>query len=180
MRLIMATPLAIAFVLAACGESKSDQPKTAEEVASAASDLVKPEPGKYSSTVKIISMDIPGLPAAQAEQMKKMMSSSGSHTAEYCLTKEETDKGFEEMVKKSSAQDCTYDKFETTANTIDARMSCKSPQGGGTTTMTMNGAITSTSMKMVMEGGQKMPGIPGEGLVKMKMEVTSQRVGDCK
>lgn len=178
MRLIMATPLAIAFVLAACGDSKSDQPKTAQQVASEASALAKPQPGKYSSTVKILSMDIPGLPAAQAEQMKKMMSSAGSHTAEYCLTKEEADKGFEEMAKKSSARDCTYEKFEATSNTVDAKMTCKSPQGGATT-MTMNGTITSTSMKMMMEGEQKMPGVPGEGVVKTKIEVTSNRVGDC-
>lgn len=180
MRLILATPLAIAFVLAACGDSKSDsdQPKTMEQVASEASNLTKPEPGKYSSTMKVLSMEIPGLPAEQAEQMKKMMGSAGAHSAEYCLTKEEADKGFEEMAKKSSAQDCTYDRFEATANTVDAKMTCKSQQGG-TTTMTMNGAMTSTSMKMVMEGEQKMPGIPGDGVVKTKIEVTSRRIGDC-
>lgn len=181
MRLILATPLAIAFMLAACGDSgKSDQPKTVEQAASeAAATLAKPQPGKYSTTVKIISFDVPGLPAEQAEQMKKMMSSAGTHTAEYCLTKEEADKGFEEMAKKSSAQDCVYDKFEATANTVDAKMTCKSPQGAGTTTMTMNGTITSTSMRMVMEGEQNMPGLPGNGIAKTKIEATSQRIGDC-
>lgn len=178
MRLILALPLAIAFALAACGDSGGDQPKTAQQVASEASSLVKPEPGKYSSTMKIVSFDIPGLPAAQAEQMKQAMSSTGSHTAEYCLTKEEADKGFEEMARKSSDKNCVFDKFDATANTIDARMTCKTPQGG-TSTMAMTGAITATSMKMVMDGEQTMPGVPGKGVVKMKMEVTSRRIGDC-
>ena len=167
--------LATALLLAGCG--KSDTPKTPEEAAKeAAATMEKPEPGKYKSSVKILEFDIPGLPKDQAEQMKGMMGGAGqSH--EFCLTKADVDKGYEEMIKKSSQGNCKFEKFEASKNAIDAKMTCDMGNNSKST-MTMAGTTSSTSSKMTMDIDATNPQMPG-GKMHTKMEVTNERIGDC-
>jgi len=179
MRPVAVLPLLAAFALAACGsQTADDAPKTLEEVAKEAERMEKPEPGQYESTMKILDLSIPGLPADQAAQMKQMMGSMSSQTHSFCLTEEEANQGFEEMIRKSQQGECTFDRFNATANAIDAKMTCKAEEGGDAT-ITMKGTMHATSSTMDMEMDQNNADIPG-GKMHMKMQVTSKRVGECK
>lgn len=177
MRINLVLPLAGALLLAGCGSSDSG-PKTPEQAAKeAAANLEKPEPGKYRSTVKVLEFDIPGLPPQQADQMKEMMSGQKSQSHEFCLTKEDVDKGYEEMMKKSSEGNCTFDRFHAGSNTLDAQMTCDMGEGMKAVMM-MNGTTSSTGSKIVMDIDHASPQIPG-GKMHTKMEVTNERIGDC-
>ena len=174
--LSIAAPLAAVLFLAGCGKS-DEGPKTPEQAAAEASKMEKPEPGKYRSSVKVLEFDIPGLPAAQAEQMKGMLGGKEGQGHEFCLTPEDVAKGYEEMVKKSSEGNCTFEKFNAASNTLDAKMTCDMGNGMKSE-MTMQGTTSSTSSKMVMDINHTAPNIPG-GKMHTKMEVTNERIGDC-
>ncbi|MDD3800131.1 MAG: DUF3617 domain-containing protein [Novosphingobium sp.] len=171
-----AAPLAAAVLLAGCG--KSDQgPKTPEQAVQEAAKMVKPEPGKYRSTLKVLEFDIPGLAPEEAAQMKQMMGSHKQQSHEFCLTAEDVEKGYEQMIKKSSEGNCTFDRFNAGSNTLDAQMTCDMGQGTKAV-MTMNGTTSSTGSQMVMDINHTAPNIPG-GKMHTKMEVTNERIGEC-
>ena len=179
MRPFAALPVLAALALAACGDKPAeDAPKTLEQVAKEAEQMVKPQPGQYESSMKMIDLSIPGLPADQAAQMKQMMGSAGSQVNSFCLTEEEANMGFEEMIRKSQDGECSFDRFDATAGTIDAKMTCTPKEGGGSATITMKGTMTATSSTMDMEMDQTNPEMPG-GKMQMKMQVSSKRVGEC-
>ncbi len=179
MRLIIAVPLLTAIALAGCSK-EPDSPKTADQVKAEARQLVKPQPGQYRSTVKITNFSIPGMPAAQAERMKGMFSASGKST-EFCLSPADADKGFEEFSKRMAQGKCSFDQFNATSGTLDAKMTCQTGKGM-TGTYQMHGTFSATGSQMAMKVNQstagQIAGMPGAGMV-MEAEVINQRIGDC-
>lgn len=175
MHILPLTVLSIA--ISACGgsptENEAGEPLSMEEVAERAQNSsIKPEPGKYSVSMEVLEVSIPGAPPEVAEMMRGTMS---GQTQEYCMTQADVDKGFEEMARQGQDENCTFERFDIDGGDIDAKMSCDIP-GQGTMTMTMDGAATPTSsvMEMTMQGN--MAGI-GDSTIKMK--ASHQRIGDC-
>jgi major membrane immunogen (membrane-anchored lipoprotein) len=175
MRSIVALPLAAAVLLTAC--DSGDEPKSVEEVKQEMAGMVKPRPGLYRSTSKVVSFEVPGMPAAQAERMKQMFSTTEKGT-EFCLTPQEADKGFEEMTKKLAEGNCTYDRFETEGDRLDAKLTCETGEKMKAT-IEMKGTMGAEGSQMTMSVNQTPPGVPKGGAVKMVAEVASRRVGDC-
>ncbi|MGN6498502.1 MAG: DUF3617 domain-containing protein [Tsuneonella sp.] len=177
--LVAAIPLA-ALALAACNKEPA-KPKTPEEVAAAASKLAKPMPGLYKSSAKLMDFSIPGLPQDQADKMKAMIAKGETQDETYCLTKEEADKGFEDAVRKmASGQNgmkCTFAKFDTAGDSIDAEMTCSGP-GGTSANMKLDGEMAAQSSRLHMKMTQKVAAMPAE--MHMEMEVSSKRIGECK
>ena len=175
MRLIMLVPLA-ALALAAC--DKADKgPKSMEQAKQEAAQLERPDPGQYRQNTKITKFEVPGAPPEMVAQIRKMMEGQGG-AIEYCLSKADTEKGFAEMFKKGTQGDCTYDRFDASANTIDAVMTCKAGEGG-TAKMTMNGTVSSTGSKVNVNVEQKNDKSP-MGNANIAMELETKRIGDCK
>lgn len=172
------------LVLAGCGAPDSGQDGaegtvvadgevlSQDQLAEAASGMLRPEAGQYQTTMELIDVDIPGMPAAQLDMMKNMFETAAS--SEYCLTQEDADKGYEEMVRGGQKGDCEFQKFDTDGGNIDAAMTCNAD--GAVSRMTMVGTGTSTSgnMKMTME--QESTEM---GTIKMSMNVRHKRIGDC-
>lgn len=167
--------LPLALALAACGERGGDtagSTVTAEEVASRASDYVKPEPGLYRTSIEILEVDIPNAPPQVREMMKSSAASNQTH--EYCVTPQDVEKGLEQAIRKSQQGDCDYKKFEVAGGRIDAVMTCR--QQGQTVDMTMSGSGTATSSDMEMTMKMQMPGV-GESTIRSRSR--SERIGDC-
>lgn len=169
-----------ALALASCN-SEPAAPTSMEDVAKAAENLVKPTPGLYRSTANVTEFEIPGLPPEQAAQMKGMIGSSANQSSESCLTPEQAEDGFKSMAKQlgegSQGVKCEFAKFEADGSTLDADLKCTGP-GGVNVAMEMDGDIKPTSSVIKMKMSQKSAAIPG-GEVRMAMEVTSERIGDC-
>lgn len=178
------------FALAACG---SDEPAeqadetvaeeamvapegmSEDEIAAEMKKAILPKPGQYTSTAELVELEIPGVPAAQAQQMKDMMRASLSRTTSRCLTPDEAEKGFEELAK-AQQEGCTVDSFKVDGGKFAGKMICDNPEASGTMTMSGTGTETSSEMDMAMD--MTSANLPG-GRMAMKMHVTSKRTGEC-
>lgn len=168
--------LAAAASLAACDKADDKGPKTLEQAKAEARQLERPEPGSYRQVTKITKFEVPGAPPEMAEQMKAMLQGQGQE-ATFCLTKEDSEKGFEGMFKQVADGDCRYDRFNATSGTIDALMVCKTGTGG-TARLAMAGKVSKTGSTVkvnVEQSGEK----DATANAKIAMEVSSTRVGDC-
>lgn len=159
---------ALALTLSACGGAKD--PNEAAKESMAKSQL---KPGEYSMKMNITKLEMPGMPAAQLEQMKTQMASS-MPTSNFCLTAEQAKAGAEEMYKKMGQGDCKFDKFSDTGSAVSGTMNCNS--GGMAMTMTFNGTKSETSSSTDSEMQMKGP----TGTMVMGSHIEMNRVGDCK
>lgn len=178
MRLPLILSIGTVLALSACSK-EPDGPKTAEEVKAEMADLAadaRPEPGKYRTTIKILNIAIPGMPADQAQKMQGMFGGSGQ-SSEHCLTKEMASKGFEEFGKHAAQGNCTYDSFSAGGGKMDAVLTCKTAATVSTRSE-LHGTFTTTSSNLSMKTESSGDGLPG-GKMTMEAEVTSQRIGDC-
>jgi hypothetical protein len=130
---------------------------------------LKPEAGQYKAVITMTGMEIPGMPADMAGHGAGMTT-----TTEYCLTQEEVDKGFEEMMKRGQNGECAYESFNLADGKMDAVMVCKTPEGEAR--MTMNGTVTPTSSDFTASMAMQVPEM-GEG--KMTFTAKHERIGDC-
>ncbi|WEK02281.1 MAG: DUF3617 domain-containing protein [Candidatus Sphingomonas phytovorans] len=180
--LVMLLP-AIA-VLGACHSQSSVKAENASvaEVAAVTKDAVKLQPGKWQTTIKILSVDAPGMPAQMGAAMKQQMSAAGSQTVESCLTPEMVAKPPENMFA-GGAQNCTYEKFSMSDGKMDATLVCKGGAAGpGEMRATMSGNFASTSYDVTSDASMNMPAMPGAaggGKVNTKTQVIGKRVGEC-
>ena len=157
------------------GSSSDGGTVSMEEAARRAEEIVKPQPGQYRATVQVLDISLPGAPPQVVQQMEQMRK-AGAQTREYCLTPEQANKGFEEMIKQANSDDaCTFSKFEANGGKIDAVMNCSRPgQGSGRMVMQGTGSRTSSNMTMTMNIEA-----PGGNQMTMKMRSEQERIGDC-
>lgn len=164
----------LGLTLAGCGKSgdvtaENESPEAVAKKVAAAN--IKPQPGRWESSVKLEQMEMEGVPPQAKEAMAKQMGQV--HTFASCLTPEQVDQpdgGF----FQGGAKDCTYKHFTMAGGRIDAEMTCgKAP---AVATMTMAGTYSATNYDIkVNSQGDMMPGRP----MKMAMSISSRRAGDC-
>lgn len=166
--------LAAPLVLAACGsksgvDAKNESPEAV--AAKVAASGMTPKPGRWQATLKLESMDMPGMPAGAREEMSKAMATAKSYFT--CLTPEQASKPDASFFQKSAAG-CTYDHFTMAGGKIDAQMSCQ--PGRGPTRMTMTGSYGEELYDIKIQGSAAMG--PGRQM-NIGMAVSSRRVGEC-
>ena len=163
-----------AALLVGCSGGKTDADGdgeiSAKEVANKAeAEGIKPQPGLYKATVTMTGIDIPGMPAEM-----KGHGAGATTTSEDCLTAEDVDKGFEDLVKKGQNGECAYESFNLNGGKLDAVMVCKTPEGEAR--MAMTGTTTPTSSEFNASTKMNFEGM-GEGTMSFKVE--HERIGDC-
>ncbi|MXP08672.1 DUF3617 domain-containing protein [Pseudoblastomonas halimionae] len=175
--LIMATAC---LALAACGSSDADtdgdgKVSMEEAARKSADEMIKPEPGQYRAEIELVEFEMPDAPP-EMQELIKQQSGKGKETREFCLSDEDAEKGFEDMIREGQQNDdCSFDKFEADGGKIDAVMLCEKA-GEGKARMEITGVGTKTSSDMTMKveatgpGGQK---------VLMTTKMKQERIGDC-
>jgi hypothetical protein len=163
-----------AILVAGCSGGEADVDGdgeiTAKEVAAKAkAEGVRPQPGLYKATVTMTGLDIPGLPEGMEGH-----GAGATTTSENCLTAEDVDKGFEELVKQGQQGECSYESFNLDGGKLDAVMLCKTPEGSAR--MAMSGTTTPTSSEYTATTKMNFEGV-GEGT--MNFTVKHERIGDC-
>ena len=180
--------LAASLVLAGCGAADGDESQGAKtgsimeekgavsvkDIASRAKDLAKPQPGLYRSSLEIVKVDIPDAPPQIVDMLKGTMESAGD--SEYCMTPEDAENGYREMVRNSQQGDCDYQRFDVTGNKFDAVMTCKG-QNAEKVRVTLSGTGRETSSDMDMTMDMNIPGL-GDGTIRMRSH--NERIGPCK
>jgi Protein of unknown function (DUF3617) len=163
-------PLA-ALALAGCGQSAPED--KAANAGAAAEMAFRFEPGQYHTTVAIEKLEIPGMPAGMAGQMKAAMGKTT--TSEHCITPESAAKGVEAMKQHMGQGQCKFESFNARGGTIDSIFSCEAGPG-----MTMRassqGTYTSTGSKVAAK--VDMTGPSGKGM-HLEQTMTTERIGDC-
>lgn len=175
------TPLALVSLLAltACGEA-ADAPATGagetmsdSQVAAALDDGVVPQPGLYRTNLELIDISLPDMPGQNAETVRNMMSGMLEREFQSCITPEQAEQGYQDMLRQSQDGSCNFERFTTAGGNMDAKMVCSGE--GGQATMIIAGTATSTSSDVTMN----MTGSSPQGEMSMKMRVRNERVGDC-
>jgi hypothetical protein len=131
-------------------------------------------PGLWESKVTIEEMNIPGLPAKYAGEMKKHMATQGEHTGKHCITEADVKKPKEDFF--GADKSCKYDQFTMGGGKIDISMTCKQASASQTTKMT--GSYTPTTYSLDMSSSGSDTGAEQSGMT-MKMHVDAQRAGEC-
>ena len=163
-----------AALLAGCSDESADANGdgaiSAGEVADKArAEGIKPQPGLYKATITMTGINVPGMPPE--------MEGHGAGqvvTSEDCLTQEDVDKGFEEMLKQGQNGECSYESFNLVGGKMDAVMVCKTPEGNAR--MTMTGATTATSADFTAETKMNFEGV---GEATLSFTGKHERIGDC-
>jgi hypothetical protein len=165
--------LLVALVLAACNQ----QPPNDKEVLQQGARLVKPLPGLYRSTTRLKGFDLPGAPPQTEDDMRDRFSQVLPQTREHCVTPEEAERGFEDMVRQSQSGDCTIERFVANRTELSARMRCQSG-ANLVSVVSVEGTGQPDRSHVDLTVVQSGPAIPG-GSETITMAVDNQRLGDC-
>ena len=171
MKFLMLGGAALSLAVVANATMQDGEGLSPEELQAKAEALgVKPQAGKYSSKIELLSIDVPDAPPQVAGMMKNML----SRTFDYCLTQEDVEEGFKSSLSKSQQGDCRYERFDVTGvGEIEGEMVCNAD--GREMRMVMEGSGTPTSSDVTMQ----MSGDMGVGPGSMTMRVIQNRIGDC-
>lgn len=169
MHRIALTSLA-ALALAGCNGAGSGNSATAAKV-----EPIKRQPGSWTSKIDITKLEGADVKPGQREQMQQMFAMFSGISV--CVTpeaaaQEDVSKNIE---SSAGARECTFDKREFTATSMEFSGTCD--RDGGKVRMTAKGTNSATAQDVTMTiEPLDAAGKPG-GL--MEMHVTSQRTGEC-
>lgn len=183
-RLVLITALALAGCggessresAAATGEINLKNASVAEvaEQTRAAQGQMRFTPGQWRTTVQVVEAEVPGLPPAMAEEMKKRM--LAKQTIESCMTREQAERPNEDLFGQQAG--CRFDRFTMKDGRIDAAMTCANPDQAqqGTASIVMTGTFDAENFAMESRIEARGAGAPG---IKMRSRVTGERLGAC-
>ena len=170
------------LALAACGEREEEtaatqepgQTMSQEEIGAAMENVVRPRPGQYRTRTELVDLTLPNIPGGNMEQLRTMMERNVERETLRCITPEEANRGYEDILRDTQDSNCSVERFSAKGGNIDARMVCNGQQGSGVMTMTGTATETSSDMSMSMTNT-----VPEMGEMAMRMRMVSERVGDC-
>lgn len=169
---------AVFAMLTGCGDAGSDtatgEAMSQREVAAAADAAVRPEPGQYRTTVELIDLEMPSIPGVDMADVRSTMESSMQRANLSCITAEDAERGYREMLRQSQQGACEFERFSADGGRLDAAMTCQGEGAQGR--MTMTGTATPTSSNVTMNMQSEIAQL---GDMAITMRVRSERVGDC-
>ena len=170
--------LASAAILAACNsepEVKMENAsvgEVAQEMRKQASNDIFINPGQWKQTVRMVSIDAPGMPPEAKAMMQQAMGEAQVHNV--CLTAEQA-KSPKEDFFAGADKNFRYEHFNWGNGKIDLKLNCKHPNA--TQTMVLAGDYKPDSYTMTMTATNEGSG-PAEQMV-MTMKVDAERTGEC-
>ncbi|WEK42846.1 MAG: DUF3617 domain-containing protein [Candidatus Sphingomonas colombiensis] len=177
MKLVYAVALA-PLVLAGCNnkpEVKAENASVAE-VAAAANNAIRMEPGKWRTEVSVDTVDVANMPPQVADTMKRQLSAAGKQTVEACVTKEQAERPPEDMLGGNGMKSCRYDTFEIKGGKLNAEMTCQgAPSGPGAMHSKVSGDFGSSGYDLISEAKVDMNG----QTITTKTKIKGTRIGAC-
>ncbi|MDX2276426.1 MAG: DUF3617 family protein [Hyphomonadaceae bacterium] len=162
----------VAAVLAACSPPASQTPgESADNSAAggAPAGANQMQPGQYRTTVTILDMTMPGVPAAAMAQMHAQ-----PFTTEYCVDATDvSDMSMRNMNDSESGMTCTAVRTNSSGGRIDNEATCTGPMG--TMTMQMTGTYSPTRVDIETNSTTQMQ----QGTMTQRSRMVSERIGDC-
>jgi Protein of unknown function (DUF3617) len=171
------TMLPLVLLAAACGDDKVDMKnasvgQVAKEMRNKQADEKFIDPGEWEQTVRLVSIDAPGMPEQVRTAMQKAMHSAQVHKV--CLSPEDAKNPREDFFTGKD-ESCRYEHFKWGGGKIDLKLICKRP--GGNQNMELAGTYAPRGYTMTMTATSE-GGAPQEQM-KMVMKVDAKHVGAC-
>lgn len=166
----------VALALSACGPSaREDQAgdATGNSQDAAAETAFQMQPGRYRTTVSVESIEIPGMPAAMADQMMAMMAKASAQ--ESCITPQRAQRGLDVVKEQMARGQCNYARFDAAEGKLDAAFTCQTGEGMAMTA-TSRGTYSSTGSTVKVDAA--LSGPQGKTM-HVVQTVTTERIGDC-
>ena len=165
----IATLAAVLIALAACSPKAEKTEAPAPEAAAPVNAGAKMKPGEWRTTAKIVEMTMGGVAAPPGA----LRSNVGTE----CVTSDDFDDfvNRRSMDERATGADCRFNDLKVAGGRFEGRSECTDPAMGGTRTMEMKGVYGETSVTMDMT----MTGQSPRGAMSMKMNIVSERIGDC-
>ena len=169
---------ATALCLSACGSGDTVEMENAsvgdvaKEMSTKNPDTSFVNPGQWQQDTTLLAMDIPGIPAQYADQVKKQVGTMQTNQA--CLTPEQARHPKEDFFTGAD-KNCRYEHFKWGDGKIDMKLFCKHPNASQT--MEMAGTYEPNSYQLTMSVASTGSS-PMEN-VNMKMRVDAKRIGEC-
>lgn len=133
--------------------------------------------GNWKNTMTITKFEIPGAPAAVAQQASAMVGKPQS--TEACMSPAQAKAGVRDFSSAMQKGDCKMEDFKQGGGKMSGKMVCTGATGFGAPMMAMDGSYTAEKVSMTLAGEVADAKIPG-GKANIEMSLTSERIGDCK
>lgn len=170
-RTVLLAGLAAALI-ASCSPPASQAPGENADNAPAAggpAGMGQMQPGQYRTTVTMLEMNMPGVPAAAMAQMQGQ-----PITTEYCVTAGDVaDVSMRDIRNGQNGMDCTDIRTNSSGGRIDNQATCTTPMGA--MTMHMVGTYTTTRTEIETTSSTETP----QGTMTQRSQMVSERIGDC-
>jgi hypothetical protein len=168
-----------AVLLTGCGGPEPEEksaPKSMVDAKAEASKIERPRPGQYRQVVEITRFEMPSLPKEDSDRMAAMAKTK--QETEFCLTKEESEKGFRDMFQDvGKGGECRYSRFEVGGGKVNAQLDCASVTEG-TATFVLAGNVSAEGSDVTIDADMQNPSSP-TGTAKIGMHMKTERLGDC-
>ncbi len=166
------------IILSSCGSGSGDGSSAADGGSKVLAGPMKREAGNWKTEMKLVSFDMPGMPAGAKDQMAKGM--ANAVIPDVCLTKEQAEKEdiANEMSKgQTGGGECNFSKKDIGGGKLDIAGTCKGPTG-----QAMNIAMSGTMAPKKVDMTMKMSGAAptGTGNMSMEMQMIGTNTGPCK
>lgn len=132
--------------------------------------------GNWKSTMTITKFEVPGAPAAVAQQASAMVGKPQS--TEACMNPAQAKLGVRDFSSSMQKGDCKMEDYKQGGGKMSGRMVCTGG-GFGAPSMAMEGTYTKEKVSMTLSGEVTEAKIPG-GKANIEMSLSSERIGDCK
>lgn len=166
---------AAALLLVACG-SQEEAGNEAADGQEAATDGVAGEgagvtmePGEWETTVQVVRMSMPNLPAGASAPTPP------TTTLRNCLTPEQVSQPNAGFLTGNQDSGCTYENMAMRGGRIQGSVQCET--GAGTMRSTFEGQFTPTSYELTQR--MQMTGEGAAGGMDVESRITGRRIGDC-
>jgi hypothetical protein len=161
-----------AALMAACSPPASQAPGESADNAGGAgapAGMGQMQPGQYRTTVTMLEMNMPGVPAGAMAQMQ-----GNPVTTEYCVTAGDVaDVSMRDIRNGQNGMNCTDVRTNSSGGHIDNEATCTTPVG--TMTMHMVGTYTTTRTEIETTSTTQM----AQGEMTQRSRMVSERIGDC-
>ena len=170
MKLRFSMVAGLACVLAACSPPAQQGADGGQAGGAPAGSMNSMQPGLYRTTVAILEMTMPGVPASAMANMNLQPMAT-----EECVTSTDIAEFASNDMPVEEGVTCTQNSMNTAGGRIEGSSTCVGPTG--TRTMQMSGAYTSTHVEMEIASVSPMPN--GAGDMTQRMRMVTDRIGDC-
>lgn len=161
-----------------CGDGAApDGGVGAGQLLDRAARMVQPLPGLYRTVSILASYDLPNADPRDAARLREMAGLLQPNETTACLTPDDAARGWMPLVEQLQEGDCTMQRFDADAATLEAAIRCQLP-GGVTSDIALTGMATPTASQMQVVIDQQGASIPG-GMQRLTLEIESERLGDC-